>query len=205
MTKSHCNLSLVILATNEVENLVVLLPQVRSALDLLDAVYEIIIVDNQANEYTHEVMRQNRCRLLCPSTPGYGVALVAGIQQATGDYIIVMSADQAHPAAFLRDLWTARDTADVVIASRYISNGQATMPFARKMLSKVLNFVFSRGLDLSVRDMSSGSRLYKSSVIKGIVTKSTDYVILQEICQSVDGRLPNSRDPVYLLLAQQFI
>jgi dolichol-phosphate mannosyltransferase len=121
MIKPQCNLSLVILANNETENLAALLPQVHSALDPLDAVYEIIIVDNHASEYACEVMQQNRCRLLCPSTPGYGGALVAGIQQATGDYIIVMSADLAHPAAFLRDLWTARDTADVVIASRYIS------------------------------------------------------------------------------------
>ena len=202
MTKSQRGLSLVILANNEAENLAALLPLVHSALNSLDAVYEIIIVDNHADKYTREVIQQNQCRLLCPSTPGYGVALVAGIRQANGDYIIVMNTDQAHPATFLRDLWNARDTADVVIASRYISNGQAIMPFTRKILSKALNLVFSRGLDLSVRDMSSGFRLYKSSVIKGIVTESTDYDILQEIlCQAVDGRLQNSRDPVYLLLA----
>lgn len=181
MIQSHLDLSIVIHANHEADNLADLLPQVHSALDSLAIIYESIIVDNRADEQTHQVIQQNQATLLCPSVNGYGAALVAGIQQAAGDYIIVMDADQAHPAAFLCDLWNARDTADVVIASRYISGGQAIMPVTRKMLSKMLNVVFSRGLDLSVRDMSSGFRLYKSSVIKKIAAESTDYDILQEI------------------------
>ncbi len=181
MTKSHCNLSIVIPANNEADNLAALLPLIHSALDPLSIIYEIIIVDNQADEPTRQIAQQNLSKLVCPPSGGYGAAYAAGIQQAAGDYVITMDADQAHPAAFLRDLWTARNTADVIIASRYISNGEAIMPAARKVLSKLLNAVFSRGLDLSVRDMSSGFRLYKSSVVKGLVTESTDYDILQEV------------------------
>ncbi len=181
MTQSHLNLSIVILTNNETNDLAELLPQVRSTLDSLSIVYESLIVDGHPNEYTPQVIQQNHGLLLCPSADGYGAALSAGIQQASGEYIIVMDADLAHPAAFLCDLWAARDSAEVVVASRYIANGQAHMPIARKMLSKILNLVFSRGLDLRVRDMSSGFRLYKSSIIKRIITESADYDILQEI------------------------
>lgn len=166
---------------NEADDLAAFIPQVRSALDSLAITYEIIIVDKQADENTRQVIQQNQCKLLSPPANGYGAAIVAGIQQATGDYIISMDADQAHPAAFLGDLWIFRDSADVVIASRYVSNGQAIMPAARKIFSKALNVVFSRGLDLNVRDMSSGFRLYKSCVIKKIVAECADYDILQEI------------------------
>ena len=181
MTHPRCNLSIIIPTVNEADDLAAFIPKVRSSLDFLAIVYEIIIVDKQADENTRQVIRQNQCKLLSPPANGYGTAIVAGIQQATGDYIIFMDADQAHPAAFLCDLWLLRDTADVVIASRYVPNGQAIMPAARKIFSKALNVVFSRGLDLKVRDMSSGFRLYKSSVIKKIVVESADYDILQEI------------------------
>lgn len=181
MTHPRCNLSIIIPTVNEADDLAAFIPQVRSALDFLAITYEIIIVDKQADENTRQVIRQNQCKLLSPPSNGYGAAVAAGIQQATGDYIIFMDADQTHPAAFLRDLWILRDTADVVIASRYVPNGQAIMPAARKIFSRALNVVFSRGLDLKVRDMSSGFRLYKSSVIKKIVAESADYDILQEI------------------------
>lgn len=128
MTHSHCNLSIVIPSVNEADDLAALIPQVCSTLDSLAITYEIIIVDKQADENTRQVIRQNQCKLLSPPANGYGAAIAAGIQQATGDYIIFMDADQAHPAAFLCDLWILRDTADMVIASRYISNGQAIMP-----------------------------------------------------------------------------
>ena len=187
---SHINLSIIIPVVNDVDDLSILLPQIRSVLDTLTIIYEIIIVDKLGGESLLRVIQQNESQLLRQSANGYGTALVAGIQQSSGDYIVVMNADHAHPAAFLRDLWAVRESAEVVIASRYISNGQANMSSARKILSKVLNVLFSRGLDLKIHDISSGFRLYKSSVIKNIATESTDYDILQEILVKLlmDGR-----------------
>lgn len=187
---SHINLSIIIPVVNDVDDLSILLPQIRSVLDTLAIIYEIIIVDKLGGENLLRVIQQNDSQLLRQSANGYGTALVAGIQQSSGDYIVVMNADHAHPAAFLRDLWAVRESAEVVIASRYISNGQANMSSARKILSKVLNVLFSRGLDLKIHDISSGFRLYKSSVIKNIATESTDYDILQEILVKLlmDGR-----------------
>jgi len=187
---SHINLSIIIPVVNDVDDLSILLPQIRSVLDTLTIIYEFIIVDALGDENLLRVIQQNESQLLRQSANGYGTALVAGIQQSTGDYIVVMNADQAHPAAFLRDLWAVRESAEVVIASRYISNGQANMSSARKILSKVLNILFSRGLDLKIHDISSGFRLYKSRVIKNIATECTDYDILQEILVKLlmDGR-----------------
>ncbi|MBK7455575.1 MAG: glycosyltransferase [Anaerolineales bacterium] len=187
---SHINLSIIIPVVNDVDDLSILLPQIRSVLDTLTIIYEIIIVDALGDENLLRVIQQNESQLLRQSANGYGTALVAGIQQSSGDYIVVMNADQAHPAAFLRDLWAVRESAEVVVASRYISNGQANMSSARKILSKVLNILFSRGLDLKIHDISSGFRLYKSCVIKNIATECTDYDILQEILVKLlmDGR-----------------
>ena len=42
---SHINLSIIIPVVNDVDDLSILLPQIRSVLDTLAIIYEIIIVD----------------------------------------------------------------------------------------------------------------------------------------------------------------
>jgi SAM-dependent methyltransferase len=96
-----------------------------------------------------------------------------------------MDADLSHSPAFVADLWKLRTTAEVLVASRYISGGSATMPPARRLLSRVLNRVFARGLALPVRDMSSGFRLYDARVLQGLSLCARDFDILQEILVKV--------------------
>jgi SAM-dependent methyltransferase len=55
------------------------------------------------------------------------------------------------------------------------------MPVSRLVLSRVLNVVFSRGLDLHVRDMSSGFRLYSAAVVKGHQVAGQDFEVLQAL------------------------
>jgi dolichol-phosphate mannosyltransferase len=181
VTDQPLDLSVILPADGETEHLAALLPQVHSALTSLSITYEIIIADCQADDSARQVIQQNDARLLGQAESGYGAALVAGIRHAAGEYIITMDPDQAHPASFLRDLWMARSSGDVVIASRYIPGGRASMPLFRTFVSKMLNTVFSRGLDLHVRDMSSGFRLYKTHIVHGLESQSKDYDVLQEI------------------------
>jgi dolichol-phosphate mannosyltransferase len=180
-TNPRYDLSVIIPLINKTDNLAELFPQIHTALMPLSIMYEIIVADNQADEYTRQFVQKNHGVLHSPPANGYGSALLTGFEHAAGEYIIVMDADHAHPASFLNALWDARSTADIVIASRYISGGQASMPFVRLLLSKILNIVFSRGLDLRVSDMSSGFRLYKTHIVKGLVAGTRDYDILQEI------------------------
>ena len=43
------------------------------------------------------------------------------------------------PPRFVADLWSARDSAEVVIASRWVEGGAVDMPWTRHVLSRVLN------------------------------------------------------------------
>jgi SAM-dependent methyltransferase len=83
--------------------------------------------------------------------------------------------------AVIAALWQHRDRADIVIASRYVEGGSAQMPFGRYFLSRVLNGVFSRGLGLGVRDMSSGFRLYRAGAIGGLGDLPADYDVVQTL------------------------
>src|SRR6185503_9241388 len=206
MPNRNCNLSLFIISTKKTDDWAELLPQVRLALAPLNITYEILIADNSLNENSRQLIEQNQCILISPSIKNYGTMLRAAIQQSSGDYIITMDADQIAPFDLLRDLWKARESAQIIIGSRYIQGGTDVMPAIRKILSRLSNFIFSRGLDLQVRDMSSAFRLYKSHVVRKISTESNDTNILQEILVKalMEGyqitEIPfnyQSRDPAY--------
>lgn len=175
------SLSVIIPALNEQKNLSLLLPKLHQILRTITISYEIRIVDENADMETRAIVQSNSCILLSPECKGYGAALKAGITSAQGIYILTMDADLSHSPDFINSLWEARQKADIIIASRYVTGGRALMPFSRLILSKILNKVFSRGLDLKIQDMSSGFRLYKASTVKKKLFVSNDFDILQEI------------------------
>jgi SAM-dependent methyltransferase len=181
MPERHCDLSLFVISHEEIGDWTKLLSQIGSALASLEVEYEVLIAEDLTEVASRQRIEQNGGRLIAASGPEYGARLRAAIQQARGDYLITMDGDQAIPFDFLCDLWNGRGAAEILIGSRYLPGGAARMPAPRRILSRLLNFVFSRGLDLRVRDMSSAFRLYKGMVAKSLVTESYGYEVLQEI------------------------
>src|SRR6266571_4954861 len=176
-----CALSLVLPALNEGENLDRVLPELKKALVALGPTYEIIVVDGGSRDGTQEIVRKHGARLVSQKLPGFGGAYRAGFEQARGEYVITLDADGSHDPKFLKDLWGARRDGDVVIASRYVQGGAADMPGTRRVMSRILNITFGRGLSLPVHDLSSGYRLYRGALLRELELKATDFDVLEEI------------------------
>jgi len=175
------DLSVIIPALSEGPNLQLLLPDLKAILGTLQLSYEILIVVCQTDDPTRVAASLSGARILQQGARGYGEALKTGFEAARGDYILCLDADLSHPPAFVKDLWACRQTADVIIASRYIEGGRAHIPAVRHLLSRALNMFFGRGLSLPVRDLSSGFRLYKADLLRGMSYAARDFDILQEI------------------------
>ena len=181
ITDQHYDLSVIIPADHEPESLADLLSKIHTVLDAMPIAYETIVAEHQADAQTRRVIDEHHALFLDPEEAGYGASLLSGLHHAQGEYVVVIDTDQTDFADFLKTLWQARETGDVIIASRYVLGGQAVMPIFRVFISKILNTVFGRGLDLRVKDMSSAFRLYKTRIVKSIVAESKGYDILQEI------------------------
>ena len=175
------DLSVVIPAMNEALNLEQLLPGLRDALGQLGATCEIIVVDADSPDATREVVEGAGAHYVNEPTRGYGAAILRGVREAAGQYIITMDADQSHPARFIKDLWNARDRGEIVIASRYVPGGRADQPASRLLLSKILNSFFRVGLSIEVQDLSSGFRLYHKHIFRKMQLRFTNFVILVEM------------------------
>src|SRR3989454_3149653 len=176
-----CALSLVIPVLNEAANLERILPVLAQALSALGPTHEIIVVDGGSTDGTQEIVRKHPARLVSQKLPGFGGAYRAGFEQARGEYVLTLDADGPHDPKFLKDLWAARGDGDVVIASRYVPGGAAEMPATRRVLSRILNVTFGRGLSLPVHDLSSGYRLYRGAILRELELTATDFDVLEEI------------------------
>ena len=175
------DLSVLIPALNEGPNLALLLPQLNAILARLQIRHEVLLLTRNADGLTRDLARAHGARVVEQVEPGYGGALVTGFAQASGDYLLTMDADLSHPPEFVEHLWRHRNEADVTIASRYVTGGSAQMDVYRYTLSRILNATFSRGLDVPIRDLSSGFRLYRSAMLREQRITSRDFDVLQQI------------------------
>ena len=185
--ESAPELSIIIPSMNEALNLEQLLPVLGETLASMGVASEILVVDPDSPDGTRAVVEKAAAgpaptaRYVCETEHGYGTAILRGVAEARGTYLLTMDADLSHPARFIEFLWAARDQAEIVIASRYVAGGRADQPLGRLLLSQMLNGFFRFGLSLDVRDMSSGFRLYHRDVFREIEPRFTNFVILVEI------------------------
>jgi dolichol-phosphate mannosyltransferase len=175
------DLSVIVPAHNEGPNLRVLLPQLRTILDGLGIESDVMVVVRDVEAQTREAVGPGLGTIVQQREPGYGGALRTGFSLAAGRYVLTMDADLSHPPTFVADLWSRRDEAEVLIASRYVEGGGARMPLVRALLSRVLNRFFALGLGVPLRDLSSGFRLYRASALDLRAVTARDFDVLPEI------------------------
>ena len=178
-------ISVLIPALNEKDNLIRLVPNLHQILSQLVQPndYEIIIVDGGSTDGTRDISQQLNATIIQQQSPGYGGAIKSGFNVARGSWIFSMDADLSHDPKFFISLWDKRNDAEIIIASRYVAGGKAIMPLSRIILSRILNLFFSHGLSLAIKDMSSGFRLYRKLAVEIFNDKliSRDFDILEEI------------------------
>ncbi|MGZ8844392.1 MAG: glycosyltransferase [Pyrinomonadaceae bacterium] len=175
------DVTVVIAALNEQENLELLLPLVATEMKQLGLVPEIIVVDGGSHDATQSVAKKLGAFVVEQTERGYGGALIAGFAAARAPFVITMDADLSHPPEFLKDFWEHRTDSDLIVASRYMPGGQAEMGIGRRVLSTILNRTYAVLLDVKLRDLSSGFRMYDRRALMSLDLRARDFDILEEI------------------------
>jgi len=184
------SLSIVIPTYNEGVNATRIAAFISSALRDYD--YEIIYVDDSDDLSSRDILRKlcvddkRRCILRTENT-GLATAVAVGMQQASGDYIIVMDADGQHPARVITDMVRAAVAGnDIVIPSRYVPGGSDSgLKGNRGLMSFVARSLGRRALKgiRQLTDPTSGFFLVKKSVIKGVALDPVGWKILIEVLE----------------------
>lgn len=173
MAVSSLRAVVVIPTFNEAENLSRLLPK------LLELKLDILIVDDSSSDRTQEVVRDfkfqsNRVELLARTAKmGLGSAYRDGFAQVLNrDYevVIQMDADGSHRVADLHRMierLQSDSRIELLIGSRWVQGGAVqNWPKHREILSRTANFYSKMMLGLTVRDSTSGFRIYRADLLK---------------------------------------
>lgn len=184
MNDSHIFYSVVIPAFNEAANLKPLYKRLKVTLESLGPPYEIIFVDDGSTDSTYQILKdialadQYVKAISFIRNFGHHKAVVAGILEASGDYIITMDADLQNPPEEIPGLLEkAREGFDMVCGYRRNRKDK----LSRRFCSFLVNLIISARTGLRMKDYGSMSRVFKRETAKRLADefkKSQGYITM---------------------------
>lgn len=185
---------------NEVDNIRLLIPQLRSVVPEAD----IVIVDDSSPDGTGLVVAElaaedAKVKLLSrPKKEGLGRANLAAFRYAMEhgyDRLVNMDADFSHDPNSVPDLLRMSTDCDVVIGSRYVAGGGVTdWTWKRRLMSFSINTYARLLLGLKTRDNSGSFRCYNVAKLAEVdwdEMLATGYAFYEEVlyrCRRVGCR-----------------
>ncbi|MFH0861368.1 MAG: glycosyltransferase family 2 protein [Candidatus Altiarchaeota archaeon] len=169
-------ISIVIPTLNEEANL----PQVLD--DLPEYVSEIIVVDGHSKDKTVEIAEKHGARVIYDDK-GKGSALIKGLNEASGEIIIMMDADCSHTANEIELLVAGIKAGyDVCMGSRFIQGGGSEdITLIRRLGNKFFVSLVNIVWNMRYSDLCYGYRSFRRDAIKKLELESDGFGIETEI------------------------
>ena len=179
-------LSIIIPCYNEEKDIETVLNMVYNE-KINDIEKEIIVVDDCSKDGSRSILEKNKDIiskiLFHEQNMGKGAALRTGIQNATGDYIIIQDADLEYNPKEYTKLITPliNNECDVVYGSRFknrkYNKGYYMNRFANCILTKISN-IFTH---YKLTDMETCYKVFKSEMIKNLTLEENRFGFEPEV------------------------
>ena len=162
-------LSLVICVFNEEPNIKPLSEQIQQGLKNID--FEAIFVDDGSTDNTRsEILKINDDRFILVELKrnyGQSSALQAGIDQADGEYVVLIDGDLQNDPADIPGMLKMMETESWDMVAGVRANRKDGM-FLRKVPSKIANYMIRRSTGTKMKDLGCTLKIFTNETIKNI-------------------------------------
>lgn len=177
---NQTELTILMPCLNEARTLAICIGKAKTFLARTQTQGEVLVSDNGSTDGSREIARSLGARVVEVATRGYGAALLAGIHEAEGKYVIVGDSDDSYDFLALDGyLLELRQGSDLVMGNRFkggISKG--AMPWLHRYLGNpVLSFVGRLFFRVRIGDFHCGLRGFSRAAILrlGLVTQGMEF------------------------------
>lgn len=168
MTKTEYYLSIIIPVYNEEENVTLLTQKIDEA--LVGQSYQIIYIDDFSTDKTKQVIKSlNHPHLyLIELKKNYGqsLALAAGIEYATGKFIVTMDGDMQNDPHDILRMVAAAEEGDWDVVTGFREKRKDS--FFKTIPSKIANFIIRKATKLELKDQGCALKVFTSETAKEI-------------------------------------
>ncbi len=184
MSDSHCELTILMPCLNEAATVAACVQKAQKFLLSAGVNGEVLVADNGSTDGSQKLALAAGARVAQVPTRGYGAALLEGIEQARGRYIIMGDADDSYDFSNLGDfLDRLREGFPLVMGNRFeggILPG-AMPPLHRYLGNPVLSFLGRLFFRVPVRDFHCGLRGFARAPIQALNLQTSGMEFASEL------------------------
>jgi len=164
--------------------------------DLKDLNLEIIIIDDNSNDGTKDLLKdkiQDKVSKIIFNNKNYGkgYCVKKGIEASNGDAILIQDADLEYdPSDYPKLIKPIENgSADVVYGSRFLGGDERRVLYFWHSLGNKLLTIFSNMFtNLNLTDMEVGYKLFKSDILKDINLVENRFGIEPEVTAKISKK-----------------
>jgi len=185
-------LSVIVPVYNEEKTIARVIEEVKNT-KIKGMAKEIIVVDDFSTDGTSGILKKakGRIKIFChKKNMGKGAAVKTGINNSTGDIILIQDADlECDPQDYYALLQPIKmGLASVVYGSRFLDGSCQTMSFRHYFANRFLTFLANVFIGQSLTDMETCYKVFRREVLDGIEIKENRFGFEPEITAKIANK-----------------